>query len=338
MVSHMCAAQTLLEGRVVDAANGEPMLGVTVYISGSSRGTSTDADGRFSINYPEDYVAPLIFSYVGYSKVTIGNPQTTDLSEIRMTVMEDELEEVVLDLDPWSREKKEKYFKDFFLGSVPAAKLCEIRNLDKVRLRFNPAYNTLYAACDTPIIVDNKLLGYTIEVDMSDFEVIFEELNPPKELTLMIPENIKVQRYHPYSAFMMVSTYFRELESRRPSKRKRARNRRRLQKISVERFYKSLINENLDDFYYLTFNRKLIKPKDHIRVREYGDILMVEFRELKYGIQDKEGGESFIQLNAHKIPFTKKGVLLSKRDLLLGGFLGKLKLSGMLPLDYNSEE
>ena len=56
--------QVPITGKVT-VAGGTPLAGVTVKVKGSKLGTSTDADGNFSINVPDG--ATLIFSYVGYS-------------------------------------------------------------------------------------------------------------------------------------------------------------------------------------------------------------------------------------------------------------------------------
>jgi len=51
-------------GQVVDE-NGEPLIGATVRVSGSSSGVMTDADGKFALDAPQD--ARLDVSYVGYA-------------------------------------------------------------------------------------------------------------------------------------------------------------------------------------------------------------------------------------------------------------------------------
>jgi len=55
-----------ITGRVLTAA-GEPLAGVSVRVKGTTRGTSTDNDGRFSINVPENAI--LVFTAVGYEAV-----------------------------------------------------------------------------------------------------------------------------------------------------------------------------------------------------------------------------------------------------------------------------
>lgn len=48
---------------VVKDANGEPLIGATVMVKGTSRGTATDVDGRYSINAPAG--STLVVSYIG---------------------------------------------------------------------------------------------------------------------------------------------------------------------------------------------------------------------------------------------------------------------------------
>ncbi len=51
---------------VVKGSDGEVLVGVAVRIKGTGRGTSTDGNGRFSLNVPQG--ATLQFSYIGYEK------------------------------------------------------------------------------------------------------------------------------------------------------------------------------------------------------------------------------------------------------------------------------
>ena len=54
-----------ITGTVVEAANDEPVLGATVKCKGQETiGTSTDIDGRFTLNVP-DNVKTLVVSYIG---------------------------------------------------------------------------------------------------------------------------------------------------------------------------------------------------------------------------------------------------------------------------------
>ena len=57
-----CMAQNVIKGSVNDGS-GEPLPGVSVAVKGTTSGTITDLDGKFSINARNNDV--LIFSYVG---------------------------------------------------------------------------------------------------------------------------------------------------------------------------------------------------------------------------------------------------------------------------------
>ena len=60
----LAAAQSLVvTGTVTSAADGEPLIGVTVMVKNSSTGTATDIDGNYRIEAQKG--ATLVFSYVG---------------------------------------------------------------------------------------------------------------------------------------------------------------------------------------------------------------------------------------------------------------------------------
>ncbi len=52
-----------VKGKVTDE-QGQPLIGVTVMVKGSTKGAQTNADGEFSIEAPES--ATLVFSYIGH--------------------------------------------------------------------------------------------------------------------------------------------------------------------------------------------------------------------------------------------------------------------------------
>ena len=85
--------QITVTGTVTDI-NGEPLPGVSVMIKGTTRGTSTGANGVYDLPVPDDN-AILEFSYIGFisQEVVVGNRRT-----INITLMEDtyRIEEVVV--------------------------------------------------------------------------------------------------------------------------------------------------------------------------------------------------------------------------------------------------
>ncbi|HEX5554258.1 MAG TPA: carboxypeptidase-like regulatory domain-containing protein, partial [Chitinophagaceae bacterium] len=61
---------------VVSDENGNPLIGVSVKIKGTTQGTATDANGHFQLEAAND--ATLVFSYIGYENQEVAvNGQTT---------------------------------------------------------------------------------------------------------------------------------------------------------------------------------------------------------------------------------------------------------------------
>ncbi|WAC15017.1 SusC/RagA family TonB-linked outer membrane protein [Dyadobacter pollutisoli] len=69
------AQQRMVTGTVLDSQNNQPLPGVNVINKGTTNGTSTDNEGRFSIQTDANTI--LVFSYVGYaSKEVLPGNQT----------------------------------------------------------------------------------------------------------------------------------------------------------------------------------------------------------------------------------------------------------------------
>lgn len=71
-------------GTVTDAATGEPLPGVNISIEGTTTGTSSNADGEFSLNVP-NLDETLVFSFVGYETVTVPIDGRTTLEVVMQT-------------------------------------------------------------------------------------------------------------------------------------------------------------------------------------------------------------------------------------------------------------
>ncbi|WP_353132153.1 carboxypeptidase-like regulatory domain-containing protein, partial [Pseudopedobacter sp.] len=70
--SNLIFAQTAkITGKVVDKANGETLIGLAVGIEGTTKGTLTDVEGRFSLTGLAAGKYNLTFRYLGYQPKTI---------------------------------------------------------------------------------------------------------------------------------------------------------------------------------------------------------------------------------------------------------------------------
>ncbi len=86
-----------IKGKVVDETSGEPVIGASVYLKGTTYGTITDLDGKFSLDVPAQ-PATLVVSFLGYQDYTKAispkQGEILDLGEIKLKSSSIGLEEV----------------------------------------------------------------------------------------------------------------------------------------------------------------------------------------------------------------------------------------------------
>ena len=98
------AQERLVSGKVTSTEDGLPLPGVNVILKGTTTGTATDADGKFSISVPSGGGA-LIFSFIGLEskEIEIGDRSVVDVS---LSLDVTQLSEVVVTAIGLEREKK----------------------------------------------------------------------------------------------------------------------------------------------------------------------------------------------------------------------------------------
>jgi TonB-linked SusC/RagA family outer membrane protein len=86
--------QQKISGIVTDAATGESLPGVSVFVEGTTKGTVTGTDGKFSLDLP-NRKAVLVFSFIGYETQKISTfGKSTIMVQLRTDVKK--LDEVVV--------------------------------------------------------------------------------------------------------------------------------------------------------------------------------------------------------------------------------------------------
>ena len=175
--------QNTITGYVVDSKTREPLPSATVYINGTTKGTTTDKDGRFELK-DVSFPTTVVFSFVGYK------PQARDLDRVpnKMTVAletNDELPEVVISGKVKKRDLN--YFKRMFLGDDYWGRNAVIKNEqvitidisessrpveieDKRAVESSEITTVFRARASEPILIDLPLLGYELYVDLVEFK------------------------------------------------------------------------------------------------------------------------------------------------------------------------
>ena len=94
-ISLFSLAQTrTITGKVTGKNDGQPLIGVTVVSTGTQNGTTTDLDGKYSIDLSPDEKS-LTFSYVGFQSVTVDVSNTTS-ADVAMISESKMLNDVVI--------------------------------------------------------------------------------------------------------------------------------------------------------------------------------------------------------------------------------------------------
>lgn len=88
-------AQGIIKGKIIDSQTGEPLIGATVMLEGTSEGAATDANGLFSVSVKNSKIT-LIFRCVGFDelKKSLTVSKDVHLGDIKMMPISIGLDEV----------------------------------------------------------------------------------------------------------------------------------------------------------------------------------------------------------------------------------------------------
>lgn len=113
--SELWAQEKTVSGRLTSIEDGSPLPGVNVVLKGTTNGTATDADGRYSISVPESG-GTLVFSFIGLTsqEVEIGNRTTVD---VQMAQDVQQLSEIVVTATGVERNAREVVYANQTVSS-----------------------------------------------------------------------------------------------------------------------------------------------------------------------------------------------------------------------------
>ncbi|WAC12324.1 carboxypeptidase-like regulatory domain-containing protein [Dyadobacter pollutisoli] len=103
LCSHANAQSREVTGKVTSKEDGSPLPGVTIFLKGTNRGTTTNSDGEYSISASSG--ATLVFSFIGFIKHESQVGSQT-LINISLATDETELQEAIITSLGIARDKK----------------------------------------------------------------------------------------------------------------------------------------------------------------------------------------------------------------------------------------
>ncbi len=251
----LCTCQALfsqpaLSGKVISADDKKPLAAVSIYLSSTSIGVSTDTMGIFSFrNFPAGKFQ-LVVSHIGYetfTKLVNSNNLPGELT-IELKPGSNKLPGIILDpWEPYGWSKWGAFFTEMFIGTSSYAKECDLQNPEVIKFRFSKTNNTLTAVAYTPLIIENRALGYEIQYKLEDFEYDFSK---------------KIVSYNGYPLF-------KDLSPTHPSKAKRWQDKRRnVYYGSVMHFMRTLFTHTLAEEGYEIRSLALVPNLNKERAKE----------------------------------------------------------------------
>ena len=89
----LAAQKVTVEGTVTGFPDSEVLMGASVSVKGTTQGTITDLDGKYSLSVASD--ATLVFSYLGYETKEVA-VKNRSLINVSLKADAQDLEEVVV--------------------------------------------------------------------------------------------------------------------------------------------------------------------------------------------------------------------------------------------------
>jgi hypothetical protein len=233
-----------LTGTIVDAKTNEPLSFATVYLEGTTIGTTANAQGKFILPVKNHILTKLIVSYLGYESAIIDNPFDEMPEIIYLKEKTYNLDEVAVTANPiFSREEKLKAFREYFLGRTIAGQSCKILNENDLVLVFDNTTNSLNAYAEVPLEIENQYLGYKIKFELAKFSASLK--SDKKSLQR---ENIDV-------VYFLGIPFFEELKKHKSIYDKR---RKEIYAISDKRFFKLLADNQLEKSNFKIYKRPIV--------------------------------------------------------------------------------
>lgn len=236
-------AQHQIRGTVISSKDGEPVIGVSVFINNTTKGSVTNTRGEFLISGLTSGKHELIASSVGFQKyLQLINVPANSPINITLVDQTNELNEVKI--TAWDKNGWERWGNEFmiaFLGVSYNAEKTKVKNWKDLRFKYNKDSGILQVIALNPLQIENKGLGYDLEYHLEKFEIDF------------------VNRTNLYLGYPL----FKEV--RKVSK---AQSNRRIDAYnsSLTRFIRSLYHNTLEEDGYFVQNTAVEENKELKRI------------------------------------------------------------------------
>lgn len=320
-------SQIKIDGKVKDT-NQTLLFGASVYIDGTTIGTTTDENGLFTITVPSTINSVIVISYFGFVSQYVDISKAKQNLNIVLTEDVKALKEVVIQKSPFTRKQMLKFFREQFLGTNTPGSNCVIENEDEIYFDYDIKNFVFKAYADKPLLVTNKYLSYKISYQLVDFQCKFYKIS--LKATEML------------SSLYAGTSFFTEISKEKKFLKRRATS---YQGSSLQLF-RNLVAKKWGKEEFLLFEGKFMtNPDEHFTISENNSSYKVEVTKQNKGLTSKGFVAEFSVLydkkEQSKITFytdtffvDKFGLFSDYNSIYFSGDLAKRKIGDLLPSDY----
>lgn len=330
-VSILLFSQNKIQGKVVDE-NNNPMVGVSLFLDGTTIGFLTDETGNF---YFEKSVLPqsvLVVGYLGYETQRIQNYSSSFLS-IKLSPSITQLREVIVSKPFFTRKQMMSAFKDHFLGKTKAGRSCFIENESAIQLDYDGSKNQLNAHSDSKLVIINKHLGYKLVFELQDFNVKFSKKS--------------ISNQYVKSSFFAGTSFFSDLTNNKTE----ITNKNRIKSYlgSYNHLFKNLVDKKWDKKSFLLFEGSFVTdPNLQFKVDKIANLYMITVLNNKLkAIQNAKIGffnsfnilynnreQSKINFKINEFQVDEFGNFFPVDKIEFSGDISEKRVGDMLPIDF----
>ncbi|MBN1481757.1 carboxypeptidase-like regulatory domain-containing protein [candidate division KSB1 bacterium] len=317
-----------LAGLIRDVGTNEPLAYCNVFLANTTIGDAADNNGKFVLDKIPFGSYQLVVSHIGYETVVMDVailPGKVKSIDIAMNVKAIEGEEIHVIANKNSRQWQcdLKEFRQNFIGNTENSTKCRILNPEVISFRREPGTQNLLAFSDQVIVVENRSLGYKLDIVLHSF------------------------RWGRDGGQYIIYPKYAELEPKNEGEYKKWRvNRAETFRLSMRDFFASLAVDDLVTQY------KLFQVTEGMQGRVNNpvsvDSLHIVTIDSTWGLRriqlpglfrvESRGGMSNLTLKYDYLDFDKWGNIFPANGLSVSGYWGQFRVADALPFDYRPDQ
>lgn len=332
-------------GKISDAQTQQPLSFSHVFVSNTTIGTTSDAEGNFTLTNVPVGTHDLIFSYIGYQthqlKITVAVAETISVTVQLLPSLQELSGVEVKDTRDKEWIKHLKQFEKIFLGEKLASS-CKIVNPWVIDFVTTGNLKVFAATASAPIEIINQHLGYSVLFHLKNFQVTgqgytidgnayFKELNDPLKKDIWGIMREQVYAGSDRHLFKSILTNQSAQEGFR---------------LYVDKPGAVEVNTR-SDLFYAEVNKKVVaygtknivaptsRPYEYtIQLNGRTEVHYLNKTGQQKYYKDMAGAVSWMEVRGNQVRISNNGVVLNPGDIVYSGEWSNHRIGTLLPLDY----